>query len=959
MSDKMPALISFGPFRLNVTRRLVEREGCAIALGGRAFDILTVLVEQAGTVVSKNDLLARVWSGVTVDEGTLRVQIAALRRALGDGESGSRYITTLSGQGYCFVAPISRSSEPNPAPHHQARERMHNLPNRLMRMLGRERVADEVSKLLTSERFVTVTGPGGIGKTTVAVSIGHDLLAEFEQEVYFFDLGLLTDPALVSTAVASTLGLLVQSEDPTPGLIAFLRDKRALLIFDSCEHVIGTSAALAERICTEARQVHILATSRESLRVEGEHIYRLAPLASPPDDGSLTATQALTFPSVQLFVERAIAGGQRFELSDTDAPIVSQICRRLDGIALAIELAASRTNSYSVSETMALLNDRLELLWEGRRTALPRHQTLSATLDWSYNLLSALERVFLSKLSVFAGMFTIEAALFVAAGEEMTDARCISTIESLISKSLISPRAGDTTCYRLLDTTRAYTAAKLSEFGQVDAVRKRHAIYYSSRLFANSATNSVVPNVSRRAQHLANARAALEWAFSEVGDTPIGITLAVSCIPIFLELSLLTECHRWTQLAVMLLDDTNRGGRCEMELQAALGLSMMFTRGNGDEVRISFLRALELAERAGDLHAQLRLLGQLHIFHERIGDFRTALKFAERSAVLAEDIADPVGIAEAHSALGISYHLEGDNPRAHAHLRAALIQVPASQRIDTFHFGFHYGNRARIALARTLWLEGHPDQAATIARQTIGEAETLAHPVTLCIALIWAVSLSIWNGDLARAEEYLERFTAEADKNSLAPYRAASRGLRGELLLKRGEAESGIVLLQDALQSLHEQRYELLTATFKSSIAEGFLMLGRHTAALDTINETIDSVNGNGDLFMMPELLRIKGLVMIASSEPNLAADALLCSLDLAKQQSALGWQLRTATTLARLRLIHGQDERAHDVLSPVYSGYTEGFDTSDLKAAEDLLSRIAAAKFLSGRHDAVQLGKH
>ncbi len=415
-------VISFGPFRLFAARRSIERAGAPVHVGGRALEILIALVEQAGKVVSKQDLMARVWPSATVDEGSLRVHVAALRKMLGDGEAGARYVTTLTGQGYCFVAPVTRSRSPGPsvvqgaAPDHPG-----NLPARLSRMVGRDEIVREISEQLKTERFVTVAGPGGIGKTTVAVSVGNELLAEFAGAVHFFDLGPLNDALLVPSSAASTLGLLVQSSDPTPGLIAFLRDKRMLLILDSCEHVIDAAAALAERIFEQAPRVHILVTSRESLRVEGEHVHRLPALASPPDVAGLTAAQALCFPAVQLFVERAFAGGGSFELSDNDAPIVGEICRRLDGIALAIELAAGRANACSVQETMALLNDRFKLLWQGRRTALPRHQTLSAALDWSYDLLSEVERRVLNRLSVFAGLFALEAARSVVAKDDVDD----------------------------------------------------------------------------------------------------------------------------------------------------------------------------------------------------------------------------------------------------------------------------------------------------------------------------------------------------------------------------------------------------------------------------------------------------------------------------------------------------------------------------------------------------------
>ena len=290
-------VISFGPFRLFAAQRLVERAGIPLHLGGRALDILIALTEQAGKVVSKNDLMARVWPGVTVDEGSLRVHIASLRKTLRDGKAGARYVTTLSGQGYCFVAPITRANAPGPSvAQRPMSDQPRHLPARLTRMVGRDQTVREISALLAAERFVTIVGPGGIGKTTVAVSVGHELLTEFAGAVHFFDFGPINDPLLVPSSVASTLGLPVQSSDPTPGLIALLRNKRMLLILDSCEHVIETAAALAERIFQDAPEVHVLATSRESLRVEGEHVHRLLPLGSPPEDAGLTAAQALGFP---------------------------------------------------------------------------------------------------------------------------------------------------------------------------------------------------------------------------------------------------------------------------------------------------------------------------------------------------------------------------------------------------------------------------------------------------------------------------------------------------------------------------------------------------------------------------------------------------------------------------------------------------------------------------------------
>ena len=394
--------LSFGPFHLAAGERLLTREGAPVELGSRALDILIVLTSAPNEVVSKKDLMSRVWPDVVVEEGSLRFHMTGLRKALGDGKGGARYITTLPGRGYCFVAPVSRlNSSRDEVPFIAAGFPHANLPNRLSRVVGRDEDVLKLSVQLNASRFVTIVGAGGVGKTTVAIAVGHHLIEAFSGAVLFVDLGMIGDPGLVTTAVASMLGLTVQTEDATPNLIAYLRNKRILLILDTCEHLVDAVAPLASSIVDAAPQVYILATSREALRVQGEHIYRLDALAYPPDEPGLTAAIVQTFPATQLFVERAVAGGARLDVGDAEALVIASICRKLDGVALSIELAARRVESYGLQQTAALLDQRLTLLWLGSRTAPPRQQTLQATLDWSFGLLTDLERVVLRRLAVF------------------------------------------------------------------------------------------------------------------------------------------------------------------------------------------------------------------------------------------------------------------------------------------------------------------------------------------------------------------------------------------------------------------------------------------------------------------------------------------------------------------------------------------------------------------------------
>ena len=467
----MNEVISFGPFDLSFGERQLRRGDAPIRLGSRALDILMTLVEHAGEVVSNKDLVANTWPDVTVDGGVLRVHIASLRKALGDGSGDARYVINVPGRGYSFVAPFSRSGRvetlsANDAPSYHAR----TLPPRLKRIVGREETCRVISEQLKTHRFVNIVGPGGMGKTTVAISVAHAAIPDFNGVVTFVDLGSIFDPHLVANTVASTLGLGIQGSDPAASLVASLASRKLLLILDNCEHVIETVAPFAERIFSETSEVYILATCRETLRVEGEHVYRLEPLESPSENAGLTAADAMTFPAVQLFVERAAARGSPITLSDDDAPVVGEICQNLDGLALAIELAAGRVVAHGFRGTAALLDNRFKLEWQGRRTALPRHQTLTSMFDWSYCLLSEAERLVLRRLSIFVGAFDLDTAADIGVGPSGDTLQFEDILTGLVEKSLVSPIIGDANVrYRLLETTRAYALEKLVESGEFDA----------------------------------------------------------------------------------------------------------------------------------------------------------------------------------------------------------------------------------------------------------------------------------------------------------------------------------------------------------------------------------------------------------------------------------------------------------------------------------------------------------
>ena len=941
-------VLSFGPYRLIPAERLLLNGAETVDVGSRALDILIALTEAAGVVVGQRELMARAWPGVVVGEGSLRVAVADLRRALGDGQNGVRFIANVTGRGYCFVAPVVReAAQPSrlfPLPPESLPAQKHKLPARLARVIGRNGAVEALLTLLASRRFVSVVGPGGLGKTTVAVSVAHALLDDFGEAVYFVDLGALSDPQLVPSAVAEVLGVFVQTQDTLPSLMAFLAGRRILLVLDSCEHVIDAAASLTELLFKGAPQVHILTTSREALREEGEHVHLLAPLDCPVVSEDLTAAEALASPAVQLFMDRALASGHASSLTDADAPAVAAICGRLDGVALAIELAGSRVGTYGIQGTADLLRNRFKLLWQGRRSAPPRHQTLYAMLDWSFNLLSMRDRRVLARLSIFVGPFTLEAAQAVAAEDQIDAMEAAEAIASLINKSLIwvAPIDG-TTHHRLLDSTLAFAAEKLAQTADSNTVAKQHALYYAQYLASRAGKGL---DVSGTEPYLGNIRAGLEWSLSSAGEVALGVRMAAAAAPLFFFHSLFVECIRWCEQGLAVLPESDQRNPARLTLQSFLAASVMLTRGNSDEVRRAIEDALSLADALGDREYQTHLLVGLGIFLTRIGDFRRALAVAERSITIAQAIGLPGVIATAESLLGVAYHLTGDQMAARRHCELGQMKAEAAGAAQVSFFGYDHEIRALIALARCYWLIGFADRAARTAKWVIDTATKRNHPVNLCMTLIYTATVFLWRGDLDEAEQLIRRLVAHAARHALGPYHAAGLALTGDLAVARGEPADGVRTLRRALVLLQAERYQTLTPALHLALAEGLMKAGEADEAAAAIDAGLALSEAFGETLNVPELLRVRGEIWLQKNPPDpVAAErAFHLSLQQAKEQSTLSLDLRSAMGLARVWARHGNSAGAADLLESVYRRFTEGFQTTDLKCAGQLLAELRGA---------------
>jgi predicted ATPase/class 3 adenylate cyclase len=440
-----------------------------------------------------------------------------------------------------------------------------NLPRQLTPLIGREEVVAEVEALVNEHALVSLVGTGGVGKTRVALQTAADMLDGSGDGVWFVDLGPLSDPTLVENALGATLGVREQPQRPVlETLLHYLRRKHLLLILDNCEHVIEEVARIADAILRSCPDVRMLATSRELLRIHGEHVYRVPSLSFPPENHPVTADAAVHYGAVALFVQRAAASDGNFRLTDESAPSVAEICRRLDGIALAIELAAARVKVLSPRQLADKLEERFRMLTGGSRTALPRQQTMRALIDWSYDLLSEKEQRLFRRLTIFAGGWTLETVSAVCCDSERDFHDAIESWEvfdllsSLVDKSLVqAEQFGSETRYRLLESTREYAHGQLVEQGEYEVIARAHAVAFLDRALHLDRLREDTPDrewLELAESELGNWRVALKWTLGWRGDVHLGQRLAGGLGAVWRAFSV-TEGWRWTRIALDMVDD--------------------------------------------------------------------------------------------------------------------------------------------------------------------------------------------------------------------------------------------------------------------------------------------------------------------------------------------------------------------------------------------------------------------
>ncbi|UUT14832.1 helix-turn-helix transcriptional regulator [Pseudomonas zeae] len=948
--------LGFGPYRIHPGQRLVIEGEQPLRLGRRAMDILLILLAHAGEVVSKQQLMAGVWPDSVVEDINLRVHMAALRKALGDGQAGQRYIITVAQRGYSFVAPVlPQSMEERPVGDAGGR---HNLPLRRTRMLGRQALVDSLMTQLPRQRCITLVGPGGIGKTTVALRVAEQLIGHYRDGIRLVDLAPLNDPRLICSHLAALLDLALPEGDPLAALVNGLQQRQMLLLLDNCEHLIDAVAMLSESILRGAPKVHILATSRESLRAEGEFVQRLDSLEYPLMNATLNRQQALDYSALQLFIERATAAQESFELSDAQLPQAIEICHRLDGIPLALELAAAQVAELGLEGLLSQLQGRLPPLAAGNQSSLERHLTLRATLDWSFNLLDRCEQTCLRRLSVFCGGFTLESAAAVIVGQQIDPGVVCVSITQLVAKSLLSVEVGDEEVfYRLLDTTRRYALEKLEHAAECEETRERHAERCLALMQQAQSDWEMTPTalwIERYARGLEDLRAALDWSLNGVGPGSLGIRLTAASAPLWQELSLLKEYGGYVRRALSLIDELGEPcPRLKISLKLALGSACYHTWGGTPETIQAFVEARQLALEHDDVAGQLRAVSGHLAVNLSCGHYRMALAQSEHFDRLGVH-GDPLLSLSTHRLRVLALHYAGDQPQARTHAEQVLQRMAHSGHVNRFTHGFGVQYDQSVAsltvLARVLWMQGLPEQAWHSARLALDIAVQIDHGTSICYTLALASCLiAHYNGDQQNARALLQLLLEQSQKHSVLLFNTWARHYAQVIDTQTStpvpKDSSG--LIREIMVTLDDRFVD--DALFERALrgdagwSTAEILRARAAALLKDDPDCLD-----GALREQARSHRDFGCTRnpceseLAREEALKEAEALLQqSLTIARSQGALAWELRSATSLAQLWQRQSRSQEALDLLTPIYQRFTEGYATPDLRKVRLLIDDL------------------
>lgn len=962
----------FGPFVLWAQRRRLERAGEVVRLGARAFDLLQHLLANAGAVVRKDEMLAAVWRGIIVEDGCLRVQMYLLRKALGTPppELGlDEWIANVPTLGYSFVASAQRIDDgrddvpapaaagvqppststastapvapaasiapaappvamsPLPAP-----ASFKAPPLRMSALVGRENERERVLDALDRQRLVSLVGAAGVGKTSLAADAVEAWRQRSESEVAFVDLSPLPPGAPVASALVQALGAPAATAHAVPWLRQALAGRRVLLLIDNCEQVVESLAPLLLELLSGLPQLRVLATSREALRVGGEYVLRLAPLACPEDD-ELRSMEALRrFPAVTLLHDRLLAAGAG-PFDDSHAAQLACIVRQLDGIPLAIELVAAQVATDSLPQLARKLDNHMRLHAAAGRAGVDRHRTLAAALDWSLQLLSDGEIKAFRRLSVFRSGFDTESALLLFATEDGLDPEAAQRhLTTLVTKSLVALDPLEPHYpYRLLDTTRSYAESLLIEAGGQEVVRRRHVAWLLDRLGqAVDDVARVAPSAwgQRHARMIDDVRAALDWALSPGGDVALAVELTLASSPVWFHLSQVEEFCQRVQRAI---DVGPAAGVCGEPLTRLLltkGQALWHIYGYSPSMMDAFTQALVEARQRGDKPSQLQACFGLGTASMKRGDYLGGRQYLAQFQAVAATMADPAADIMGARLLAVISHFNGDF--AIARDSAGRMQEGTALRKRAQVNAQLVDGRIAVQSfeARTLWLLGESDRALDMANGVVDYASNSGHSLSLCFALFGACPVALWSGDLERAEAWCQMMLEDAHRRGLVAWHrwAECFSICLDSLRNVANGDRG-TMLDNRPEWLHQPHLEML------------LTMDSRWLGDTLVSRAWCGASG----WCTAEVWRGIGERHAGRGEFDEAEALYRKALDHSRGQQALAWEARSSVSLARLQIRQNRHDEAAALLTALCRKHPTVRHAPALSQARELLVGLGA----------------
>ncbi|MDO6414260.1 winged helix-turn-helix domain-containing protein [Sphingomonas sp. BIUV-7] len=889
----------FGDFLLSPGRQLLLYEGQPVALGGRGFDILTLLVTRAGEVVSKADLISHVWPDYIVHEHNLKVNVGNLRRSLARFDLTADYIATIAGRGYKFVATVE-SANPTAAPGPASGVHPAGMP-KATRLFGREEAIEQISRQLQQPGYVTIVGPGGGGKTSLAVTIMQQCRVA-GQAIVFVDLSTVSDHRFVVPAIASAFGISLGLDDPIAAVIETMRNQALLLIIDNCEHVLAMAGTIVERISAELPDASIVATSREPLRTRHEQIHFLLGLSYPDHTKPLRARDALSFPAVQLFMAKANAS-RDVQMTDEYARDVASICARLEGLALAIELAAGTASVLAPSALQQLFRNGFGTMNRGPRDAPLRHQTLEATLDWSYRLLPDREAVVLGLLSVFSGRFAADdaEAMYPAGGLDPMTGR--DALAQLVAKSLVSAEVeGGSVLYRLPESTGAYAARRLFGAPHREQARRHYAARVRDKL--QTAERDWSSQTSREwlrkyQSQINDVRAVIAWAFDPSGDPDIGVELVVAALPLWQELSAFREMLSAIELAAEAGSAfLNLAPSARAKLSTAQAWAMTLARQIHMRTDGAWLQSIHDAAEAGDAELELRAIFGQAVFLTYSGRPLAALR----------------RMSDFAASSGLDWTVAPDGKRLLAHVEVYAGRLSsAATRLDELMatWGglqdgrglsrFQVDLPVAIGLSRSflLWLQGDVERASHLAARAVDRATDLDHMISLGNAICLAgLPIAYLSGEFAVAARLQQQLAQVGRRESVGIYEGTSLFFGGAIRMAQGE-QDGLALMQQGISELHAHGWRTRVAFYRCLLAEAWIKAGDVRRAEDCFRPAVAQADVRQERWCHPELWRVAGVIEAARQRRAQADRYFEKSLRAAKAMGAGSAIRRTEASVA------------------------------------------------------------